>query len=95
MAIMTRAQWQTLRDKHGVKKGAARVSMGDAFGAFHNAKGLKAQVTAAKKLKDVIKTYLGTVKQPDITRELNEQVRKQIEPWICLAETQLALDKGL
>jgi hypothetical protein len=82
MPVMKRGEWTTLRDSKGVKKGAAKVSMGAAFDTFDKAKKLKDQVKAANTLKGVITKYLTEVKHPDITKALNAQVSKELNPLL-------------
>lgn len=68
--LWTRAQWQKERDKAGVPKGAAKVSMGDAIDRFHkaNAKGVRDGVKAAQSLQKDLQAY-------------KTAVQKKYKPW--------------
>jgi hypothetical protein len=87
--LISRSQWQRLRDKYGVKQGAAKVSIGDGIDAVHkawNKAPMNFAETALKMnalIKD-LKVYQAAVKvkAPKLVTEIDNNLIKEMEKQI-------------
>lgn len=82
MPVPTRKEWQTLRDKNKVPKGAAKVSIGDDIDAVHKTFSLatiSSNQKATDKLVKDLDVYITTVKKkyPAFEGIVTKEVRKK------------------
>jgi hypothetical protein len=75
MAIITRAEWRKIRDRNGVGKGHAKVSIGGALDAYHATKTCD---TRLAKLDALAAAYASYSKSLDIKKPGEQQLAREI-----------------
>jgi hypothetical protein len=94
MPIPTRKEWQTLRDKNKVPKGAAKVSIGDDIDAVHKTFSLATisshQKATDKLLKD-LDVYIATVKKkhPDFEAIVTKELKKKVDAHMRIVSDEI------
>jgi hypothetical protein len=89
MAIITRAEWRKIRDRNGVGKGHAKVSIGGALDAYHASKTCDARLA---KLNALAAAYASYSKSLDIKKSGEQQLAREIGGQLLPAVRQ-AQDK--
>ncbi|HEY7008236.1 MAG TPA: hypothetical protein VH395_04815 [Jatrophihabitantaceae bacterium] len=94
MPVLTRQEWQKLRDGNHVPKGAAKVSIGDDIAALHDSFNLatmsKHQAATTKLLKD-LDVYLATIKPkyPAFEQVVTKQVKTKTQAHKRFVDDQI------
>lgn len=83
MAIITRAEWRKMRDRNGVGKGHAKVSIGAALDAYHASKTCEARIAKLDALAKAYATYANSLdaKVPgehQLAREIGGQLLPEV-----------------
>ena len=94
MPIPTRKEWQTLRDKNKVPKGAAKVSIGDDIDAVHKTYSLATMSSNQKATDKLVKdldVYIATVKKkyPAFEAVVTKEVRKKATDHLRFVADQI------
>lgn len=94
MPIPSRKEWQTLRDKNKVPKGAAKVSIGDDIDAVHKTYSLatiSSNQKATDKLVKDLDLYIATIKKkyPAFEAVVTKEVKKKADSHLRFVADQL------
>jgi regulator of G protein signaling-like protein len=89
MAVITRAEWTKIRDRHGVKAGNSSVSIGKTLDAYHAAKTCDQRITKAK---DLLNAYAKYSSDLDVKIPGQQQLAREIG-GLYIKEAKDALEK--